>query len=183
MIKEKYLEVYHPEVRLTNSQDMTLDGFRRSAAKMAKEYLIPIEFRKEEARIDGVVRDVLVIHHPEHSGDYFNCLIQGDNQGKFAYVTVYKLGESTQFKKQDAAAAAKAGVRDVGKAAWNGLRNSDGSIGGMFKSAFGAFKGTVNLAKAVSAGANSIGGNNRANLRDEERWYELIDDLLTDLLV
>ena len=185
MIKEKDIYEFRPQLRVQDGQALTLLSVQAALSDCARSHSIPAAFEADQVKLGGLIGgrtlDCIVLYHPEHRCDYLNFVVTMEKQSSYAFISIYIHGESKQMKKLDAAAAAKAGAKGVGKSAIHGIFNYDDSIGGMFRGAAGMAKGTAKLAKSIAKGIGSIGGS-QEKLAQEENWYVMVSDVFDEII-
>ena len=188
MIKEKDLAEFRPQVQFRNGAAIDLKAVQNAIASFASENQIPVAFENEKVKVGGMLGgiggkelDCVLLYHPEHKKGYFNFVITVTYQGSYAYVGVFGYGDSKLMKKQDAAAAAKAGAANVGKSALHGILNGDDSMAGIFTGAWGMAKGTAKLGASIVKGLSSLGGN-KEKLQEEQNWYTMVSDIFNQIV-
>lgn len=96
-----------PSARIANGADVTLDVVRCALQHQCEENGIPIAFKKEQLKIGGMLsrqyEEMLVAYHPEHASDYLNFGIRVKHTGRYAFVNVYSLGGSKNYRNENAA--------------------------------------------------------------------------------
>ena len=114
MLRERELSNFRRQVRIQDGGAVTLGTVQEAVKACAEEHGIPMAFETDQIKFGGMigghVEDCLILYHPEHPKDYFVFPVTVSYQSNYAYVSIFCAGESSQMKKQDAAASAKAGA-------------------------------------------------------------------------
>ncbi len=101
-----------PQVRWTNGNNVTLNGVREAIQREADENGIPVAFSEDQVKLGGLFsrdrEDVLRMYNPEHPNDYLHFVIRVKHQGKYAFMNVYNLGGSKNYRDYNAAQAGSA---------------------------------------------------------------------------
>lgn len=97
-----------PQVRFPDGNNVNLRTVREAIQNEADENGIPVAFREDTLKSGGLfnkqVEDILVMYHPEHAGDYLTFVIRVQHMGKYAFMHVYNMGGSKNFRDANAAA-------------------------------------------------------------------------------
>lgn len=69
---------------------------------------IPVSFRNDTLKTGSLfskqVEDVIVLYNTDHPSDYLQFLIRITHQGKYAFMDVFKVGSSKNFRNYNKAA-------------------------------------------------------------------------------
>ena len=91
-----------PQVRWPNGNNVNLITVREAIQNQADENGIPVAFNEETLKVGGLLsrerEDILIMYNPEHASDYLRFAIRVKHQGKYAFMQVYNLGGSKNFK-------------------------------------------------------------------------------------
>ena len=70
---------------------------------------IPVDFRTDVLKTGGMFNkqseDILVLYNTEHPTDYLQFLIRITYQGKYAFMDVFKVGSSKNYRNSNVAAS------------------------------------------------------------------------------
>lgn len=107
---EKMLSVeWIPQVRFPNGNNVNLMTVREAIQDEADANGIPVAFREDTLKSGGLlnkqVEDVLVMYNPDHANDYLTFVIRVQHMGKYAFMHVYNMGGSKNFRDNHQAAA------------------------------------------------------------------------------
>lgn len=98
-----------PQVRFPNGSNVNLMTVREVIENEAAENGIPVAFREDQLKIGGLfskqIEDVLIMYNPEHASDYLKFLIRVQHMGKYAFMHVYNMGGSKNYRNTNRAAA------------------------------------------------------------------------------
>lgn len=98
-----------PQVRFPNGNNVNLMTVREAIQNEADENGIPVAFREDTLKVGGLfskqLEDVLVMYNPEHEYDYLKFVIRVQHMGKYAFMHVYNMGGSKNFRNSNMAAA------------------------------------------------------------------------------
>ena len=187
MIREKDISEFMPQVRYQGGQSINLQTVQGVLSDCAGRYGIPVAFKDDQIKFGGLIggytRDCIVLFHPEHERDYFNFMITISHQGGYAFASVYCGGTSKLMKKEEAASAAKAELKQAGRTtlhSWFGGGSNSGAVEDVFRSTVGFAKTTGSLAKAAIGGLRSLGGG-KEKLQEEKNWYAMIYDIFNEM--
>lgn len=112
-----------PQVRFPDGNNVNLMTVREAIQNEADENGIPVAFREETLKSGSLfnkqVEDILVMYNPEHANDYLQFVIRVQHMGKYAFMHVYNMGGSKNYK-------------NVNTAASGGARGAIAAIGGLF---------------------------------------------------
>lgn len=188
MIREKDISEFRPQVRFKDGQSINLQTLQSALKECADSNGIPVAFKNDEVKFGGLVggytENCIVLYHPEHERDYFNFVITVKRQGNYAFVSVFGGGTSKQMKKDEAAAAAKADLKNAGRAtmhAWFGGSSESGAVENTLRATIGFAKTTGSLAKAAFGGLRSLGGG-KEKLEAEKNWYTMVSDVFDEIV-
>lgn len=96
-----------PQVRWPNGNNVNLITVREAIQNQADENGIPVAFNEETLKVGGLLsrerEDILIMYNPEHASDYLRFAIRVKHQGKYAFMQVYNLGGSKNFKNANSA--------------------------------------------------------------------------------
>ena len=96
-----------PQVRWPNGQNVNLQAVCRAIQEQADENGIPVAFREDTLKTGGIFsrekEDILVMYHPGHPDDYLNFAVRVQHQGRYAFMHVYNLGGSRNYRDYNAA--------------------------------------------------------------------------------
>lgn len=94
-----------PQVRWSDGNNVNLITIREAIQNQADENGIPVAFNEETLKVGGLLskerEDILIMYNPEHSSDYLRFAIRVKHQGKYAFMQVYNLGGSVNFKHEN----------------------------------------------------------------------------------
>ena len=107
---EKQLDTeWMPQVRWPNGDNVNLVTVRDAIQNQADENGIPVAFRDDTLKVGGLLssqrEDILIMYNPQHENDYLRFAIRVMHQGKYAFMHVYNLGGSKNFRDGNKAAA------------------------------------------------------------------------------
>lgn len=98
-----------PQVRFPNGDNVNLMTVREAIQNEADENGIPVAFREDQLKSGGLfnkqIEDILVMYNPEHASDYLQFVIRVQHMGKYAFMHVYNMGGSKNFRDSSAAAS------------------------------------------------------------------------------
>ena len=98
-----------PQVRFPDGNNVNLMTVREAIQNEADENGIPVAFRGDTLKSGGLfnkqVEDILVMYNPEHANDYLQFVIRVQHMGKYAFMHVYNMGGSKNYKNANNAAA------------------------------------------------------------------------------
>lgn len=98
-----------PQVRFPNGNNVNLMTVREAIQNEADENGIPVAFKENILKVGGIfskqLEDVLVMYNPEHEYDYLRFVIRVQHMGKYAFMHVYNMGGSKNFRNSNNAAA------------------------------------------------------------------------------
>lgn len=98
-----------PQVRFPNGNNVNLMTVREAIQNEADENGIPVSFREDQLKVGGLfskqIEDVLVMYNPEHEYDYLKFVIRVQHMGKYAFMHVYNMGGSKNFRNSNMAAS------------------------------------------------------------------------------
>ena len=96
-----------PQIRWPNGQDVTLMVVQKAIQAQADENGIAVAFRNETLKVGGLFskerEDILIMYNPEHAMDYLYFAIRIKHQGKYAFMHIYNMGGSKNFKNDNSA--------------------------------------------------------------------------------
>ena len=94
-----------PQVRWPNGNNVNLVAVREAIQNQADENGIPVAFNEDTLKVGGLFskerEDILIMYNPEHPTDYLRFAIRVKHQGKYAFMQVYNLGGSKNFKNDN----------------------------------------------------------------------------------
>ncbi len=97
-----------PQVRFPNGNNVNLMTVREAIQNEADENGIPVAFREDQLKSGGLfnkqIEDILVMYNPEHENDYLKFVIRVQHMGKYAFMHVYNMGGSKNYRDSNAAA-------------------------------------------------------------------------------
>lgn len=107
---EKQLDLeWMPQVRWPNGNDVNLALIQSRIQEEADENGIPVAFQEDQLKVGGFLssqrEDILIMYNPDHPNDYLRFAIRVMHQGKYAFMHVYNLGGSKNFRDDNRAAA------------------------------------------------------------------------------
>lgn len=98
-----------PQVRFPNGNNVNLVTVREAIQNEAEKNGIPVAFREDTLKSGGLfnkqVEDILVMYNPEHEKDYLQFVIRVQHMGSYAFMHVYNMGGSKNFRDSNAAAS------------------------------------------------------------------------------
>lgn len=75
----------------------------------SRENGIPVAFREDQLKVGGLfskqMEDVLVMYNPDHANDYLRFVIRVQHMGKYAFMHVYNMGGSKNYRNSNVAAS------------------------------------------------------------------------------
>ena len=91
-----------PQIRWPNGANVNLMTVRDAIQEQADENGIPVAFSEDQVKVGGIFskerEDILIMYNPEHATDYLRFAIRVKHEGKYAFMQVYNLGGSKNFK-------------------------------------------------------------------------------------
>lgn len=107
---EKQLDTeWIPQVRFPNGNNVNLMTVRNAIQEEADENGIPVAFSDDQLKVGGLfskqMEDVLVMYNPDHATDYLRFVIRIQHMGKYAFMHVYNMGGSKNYRNSNTAAA------------------------------------------------------------------------------
>lgn len=94
-----------PQVRWPDGNNVNLITIREAIQNQADENGISVSFNEETLKVGGLFsrerEDILIMYNPEHPTDYLQFAIRVKHQGKYAFMQVYNLGGSKNFKNEN----------------------------------------------------------------------------------
>lgn len=98
-----------PQVRFPDGNNVNLMTIRNAIQNEADENGIPVAFREDQLKVGGLfskqIEDVLVMYNPDHASDYLRFVIRVQHMGKYAFMHVYNMGGSKNYRNFNAAAS------------------------------------------------------------------------------
>lgn len=98
-----------PQVRWPNGNSVNLVTVREAIQEQADENGIPVAFSEDQLKVGGLFsserEDILIMYNPQHATDYLRFAIRVMHQGKYAFMHVYNLGGSKNFRDDNVASA------------------------------------------------------------------------------
>ncbi len=96
-----------PQIRFPNGDDVNLMTVRNAIQEQADENGIPVAFREEQLKVGGLLskqmEDILIMYNPDHATDYLRFAIRITHQGKYAFMHVFNLGGSKNYRDDNVA--------------------------------------------------------------------------------
>lgn len=96
-----------PQIRWQNGRNVNLEAVRNAIQEQADEYGIPVAFSEDYVKKGGILsrekEDILRMYNPEHPNDYLNFAVRVQHQGRYAFMQVYNLGGSRNYRDFNAA--------------------------------------------------------------------------------
>jgi hypothetical protein len=97
-----------PQVRFADGNNVNLMTVRAAIEDEAAKNGIPVAFNEDQLKTGGLlnkqIEDVLIMYNPEHSNDYLKFLIRVQHMGAYAFMHVYNLGGSKNYRNTNMAA-------------------------------------------------------------------------------
>ena len=97
-----------PQVRFPNGANVNLRTVQAAIREQCEENGIPVAFREEQLKTGSLlnrqVEEVLIMYNPEHATDYLRFLLRVQHMGKYAFLHVFNMGGSKNFKNSNMAA-------------------------------------------------------------------------------
>ncbi len=91
-----------PQVRFPDGGNVNLMTLSNAIQEEANENGIPVAFREAQLKVGGLfskqLEDVLLMYNPEHEHDYLKFVIRVQHMGKYAFMHVYNMGGSKNFR-------------------------------------------------------------------------------------
>lgn len=157
MIKEKNLRDSR-SYAFRNGEKIHLDMVAEGLATLADSYGVKIAFAKDQVKfgdlLDNTVENCIVLFHPEHRNDYISTVFRVKHLGRYAFMYLDDMGVSKNFKNARIS-------REDRHAATSGE-----SL--LFKITYGI---ATDLREA---------GANRAKLEEEQCWYSIVEDIISE---
>ncbi len=98
-----------PQVRFPDGNNVNLMTVREAIENEAAENGIPVAFREDQLKVGGLfskqMEDVLVMYNPDHANDYLRFVIRVQHMGKYAFMHVYNMGGSKNYRNSNVAAS------------------------------------------------------------------------------
>lgn len=98
-----------PQVRFPNGNNVNLMTVREAIQEEADANGISVAFREDQLKVGGLfskqLEDVLVMYNPEHANDYLKFVIRVQHMGKYAFMHVYNMGGSKNYRNSNMAAS------------------------------------------------------------------------------
>ena len=98
-----------PQLRFPNGNNVNLMTIREAIENEAAENGIPVAFREDQLKVGSLfnkqIEDVLVMYNPDHANDYLRFVIRIQHMGKYAFMHVYNMGGSKNFRNSNVAAS------------------------------------------------------------------------------
>lgn len=98
-----------PSVRFPNGDSVNLMTVQSAIQNEADENGIPVAFREGQLKVGGLfskqLEDVLVMYNPEHANDYLTFVIRVQHMGKYAFMHVFNMGGSKNYRATNIASA------------------------------------------------------------------------------
>lgn len=98
-----------PQVRFPDGDNVNLVTLQEAIQEQADKNGIPVAFREDQVKVGGMfskqLEDILVMYNPEHPSDYLKFAIRVQHQGRYAFMHVYNLGGSKNYKNVNKANA------------------------------------------------------------------------------
>ena len=118
-----------PQIRWPNGANVNLMTIRNAIKEQADENGIPVAFTDSEVKVGGLFsrerEDVLTMYNPEHS-DYLTFVIRVKHQGKYAFMQVYNMGGSRNYRHDNNANLSTWG--GVGRSLLNAVGGHKGKL-------------------------------------------------------
>ena len=164
MLKENDL-THIRQTRFRNGDGVTLDFLQDELIQATGTYKIPVSFAKDQVQSGGrferkVIKDCLMMFHPEHGSNYNYYVFTITRQGTYAFVDVYLAGNSKYGATQNA-------------------KNS--ILSGSFSSLSIYDKGYVIGTLIGNAMGGTLFKNSKSEHEIEKNWYMMIEDVLKDI--
>ncbi len=98
-------------VRFSNGEDVNLQVVQNLLQEECNANGIPVAFRNDTLKTGGLfskqVEDVIVLYNPDHIKDYLHFLLRVTHQGNYAFLDVFKVGGSTNYKHDNSASGGR----------------------------------------------------------------------------
>ena len=95
-------------VRFPNGNDVNLVAVRELIQDQCDQHGIPVAFRDDQLKVGGLfskqLEDVLYMYNPQQQG-YLKFLIRVQHMGTYAFMHVYNMGGSKNYRDSNVAAA------------------------------------------------------------------------------
>ena len=96
-----------PQVRWPDGNNVNLVTVRNAIQEQADENGIPVAFSEDQLKVGGLFsserEEILIMYNPQHASDYLRFAIRVMHQGKYAFMHVYNLGGSKNFRDDNMA--------------------------------------------------------------------------------
>ncbi len=110
-LKADNLWEFMPIIRMTSSENVTLENIKKEFSYFADEYGISLAMGYGEIRKGGMFSSdsvqCLIIANSNHQNDYYKYCVSLAFQGKVPFVTINQFGRSPQMEKEGRAQFAK----------------------------------------------------------------------------
>lgn len=97
------------QIRCANGDNINLVTIRGAIQEEANKCGIPVAFSEDLLKVGGLFssekESVLIMFNPQHPKDYLRFLIRVQHQGSYAFMQVFNLGGSKNFKDANVAAS------------------------------------------------------------------------------
>ena len=107
-----------PQVRFPNGENVNLMSVRNAIQEEADANGIPVAFGEDKLKVGGLLsstlEDILIMYNPQHPTDYLRFAIRVMHQGRYAFMHVYNLGGSKNFRYDHKFGAAASIMKAIG---------------------------------------------------------------------
>lgn len=109
-------------VRIPNGNNVNLLTVQGAIQNQANYNGIPVAFGQDQLKVGGFLssqlEDVLIMYNPQHPNDYLKFLIRLQHMGNYAFMHIYNLGGSKNYRDNNVAAQGGAfgTLRKIGNA-------------------------------------------------------------------
>ena len=101
------LTVEWKKVRFQDGNNVNLLAIREAIQNEADRNGIPVAFREEQIKVGSLfnkqLEDILVMYNPEHANDYLKFVVRVQHRGAYAFMYVYNMGGSKNFRNSQLA--------------------------------------------------------------------------------
>ena len=98
-----------PQIRFPNGNNITLDAVADAIQEECDANGIPVAFQEAEVKTGGMFSKtkerVLLMYNPNHANDYLRFIVRLQYQGRYAFLHVYNMGGSKNYRDDNQANA------------------------------------------------------------------------------
>lgn len=105
--EKQLLAEWIPQIRWADGNNVNLQVIRQAIQNQADYNGIPVAFSEEQLKVGGLLssqrEDILIMYNPQHATDYLRFAIRVMHQGNYAFMHVYNMGGSKNFRDDNVA--------------------------------------------------------------------------------